>query len=828
MSKKYLGQLFLLILFYPVLCPIIYAQYQPNYNAAEIYHQLKKLNTVGKVLYLAAHPDDENQRIITYFENEVGVDAAYLSLTRGDGGQNLVGPEIQESLGIIRTQELLGARAVDGGEQFFSRANDFGYSKSVDETLEVWDKGKILSDVVYVIRKFRPDIIITRFPPDERAGHGHHTSSAVLAKASFDITGNPEMYPEQLKYVDPWQPKRIFINTGRWWNNTISEDTPGVVTIDAGKYNSLLGESYTEIAARSRSSHKSQGFGATGSRGQQIEYLELMAGDQAERTALEGIDLTWNRIEGGNKIGEKITESMETFDIGNPQAIVEDLLEVREMIINLEDEYWKENKQKQIDQLIRNCLGLHIGFLADTHYATAGTDVSIKLEVVNRSKFAVTLEELSVGEISMNKEVRELATGENNKIVEERILHLPANMTSSQPYWLKKKGTYGTYNVSDQLLIGTPENKPAVSATATVVIAGKKLKLKVPLMYHWNDPVKGEQYKPFVILPPVTVNVAQSVYIYKDNTPKEINVVVKAFEDVSGTVSAQLPQGWNSEPANANITLKKGEERGISFIVNPPSNQQVGNVIFQVKTGDDTYSQSYVEIEYDHIPAQTYLPAAEAKLVKLDVKTKGTNIGYIQGAGDDVPGALRNMGYVVEELDEENMAADILAKYDAIVLGIRALNTNERSQHYMPTLLEYTKNGGTLVIQYNTNFRLKTKEFAPYPITLSRDRVSEEDAEVTILKPDHPVLNTPNKITQGDFNGWVQERGLYFPNKWDEKYEAVLSMNDKGETPKEGSLLIAKYGEGHYVYSGLSWFRELPAGVPGAYRLLANILSLGE
>lgn len=805
------------------------AQKPKQLNSAEIYHQLKKLNTLGRVLYLAAHPDDENQRIITYFDNERLVDAAYLSLTRGDGGQNLVGPEIRESLGIIRTQELLEARKIDGGEQFFTRANDFGYSKSADETLAIWDKSKILGDVVWAIRQFRPDIIITRFPPDGRGGHGHHTSSAVLAKAAFEIAGDSEMYPEQLKYIDVWKPKRVFVNTGRWWNNTINEDTPGVVTIDVGEYNHLLGESYTEIAARSRSAHKSQGFGATGSRGEQLEFLELMVGDRVSKDALEGVDLSWNRLRDGELIGQKISDIILYFDFENPSHTVNDLLDIRKMVEGIEDNFWRNTKLKAIDELIFQCSGIYLEMTSDSYFATTNEEVNIKFELINRSELDVQINAVKVNKGELNKEIEAQNLGANTKIILENSIQISNDMKTTQPYWLEHEGTLGTYYVGSQKLIGTPENKASIMALVSLEINGEYIEVEIPLVYKWNDPVKGEQYKPFVILPEVTLNINKPVYIFNNDDSKKVEVLVKSFKDgIETEIFPQLPEGWKSSPKSVNLNLKKGEEKLVDFYITPPVQEVATEISFIAKVGGKSFNQSYIEIDYDHIQAQTYLPKAISKIVKLEVERAGSLVGYIQGAGDEVPEALRNMGYVVDELKEKDINAENLAKYDAVMLGIRALNTNERIDYAMPELLKYSENGGTLVIQYNTSHRLKTQNYAPYDLKISRDRVSEEDAEVRVLLPTHEVLNTPNKITSVDFDKWVQERGLYFPNSWSEEYKAILSMNDKGEKAKEGSLLVAQYGKGYYVYTGLSFFRELPVGVPGAYRLLANIISLGN
>ena len=724
---------------------------------------------------------------------------------------------------------MLEARRIDGGEQFFTRANDFGYSKSADETLNTWDKSKILGDVVWVIRKFRPDIVITRFPPDERAGHGHHTSSAMLAEAAFKIAGDPKVYPEQLKYVDVWQPKRVFINTGRWWNNTISEDTPGVVAINVGKYNSLLGESYTEIAAKSRSAHKSQGFGATGSRGEYLEYLELLTGEPAQKEALEGIDITWNRVDGGKEIDELIDQILVDFNFQDPSASIDQLLDLRLKVLKIKDEFWRSNKINSIDNLVLQCAGIYAEMTAETFYGTSESNLKTKLEIINRSDALVNLKKVVLKGGSFNEPIEPEELAKNKKAEIEREFKIDGNASCSQPYWLIEKGTLGTYSVNNQQMIGLPEGRSCITADITLSVFDTDISLEVPLVHKWNDPVKGEQYEPFVILPEVTVNIDKPVYIFSDDESQQIDVKVKSFSDKSeGVLKPILPKDWSSDPQKIDISLSKEAEQNFTFKITPPKDQQVETISFMIVRGDATYDKSFVKIEYDHIRNQTYLPKAEAKLVRVSVNSDASIVGYIQGAGDEVPEALRNIGVEVEELLETDLESDNLSKYDAIMLGVRALNTNERIDFYMKKLFDYVQNGGNLIIQYNTNFRLKTDNYAPFKLELSRDRVSEEDAEVRILLPEHAALNYPNKIDSDDFTDWVQERGLYFPNKWSEEYSALLSMNDKGETAKDGSLLVARYGKGNYVYTGLSFFRELPAGVPGAYRLLANLISLGS
>lgn len=799
--------------------------HQPS--SAEIYQSLKKLNVLGNVLYLAAHPDDENTRLIGYMAQHELVNAAYLSLTRGDGGQNLVGSELREGLGVIRTQELLAARRTDGSKQFFTRANDFGYSKNPEETLQIWDKERVLHDMVQVIRQFRPDVIITRFPPDGGGGHGHHTSSAILALEAFDLAADKNAYPEQLKDLEVWQTKRLLMNTGRWWNKDITADSEGVVTIDVGQYNSVLGQSYNELAALSRSQHKSQGFGSTGSRGEQVEFLEYLKGDKAEDHVFERIDMTWGRVNGSKEVQSLIEKSITSYNPNSPEKCIEDLISIKMALSKLKDGFWKQKKMQEVDRLIVQCSGLYLEVAATDYYASPGQVVTLNVEAINRSTNNIILKKIWSENVTIDSTLS-LSLLNNKRSKFKTTLSVPESMPYSQPYWLVNKAkSEGTYSINDKDA-GKGENGPTIIVKAEVVIANQQMILDIPVIHKWNDPVKGELYRPLYVIPPVSINVVDPVLIFRKNQTREVNVIVKAGMDgLATSIKPIIPKGWKVTPQEVKVDLEKNEEeQSMTFKVTSPNVQETINLSFEANIDGKSYSNGLTEINYDHIPSQIILTDAATKLVNIDVTIAGSKIGYIHGAGDMVPQGLRNIGYEVDELENGAINLENLKQYDAIVLGIRAVNTDKRFPFYKDDLMKYAEAGGTLVMQYNTRHRLQTQEFSPYPITLSRDRVTLESAEMRMLTPDHAVLNTPNKITSNDFEGWVQERGLYFPNEWDEKYAAVLSSNDPGEDPKDGSLLVTTYGKGHYVYTGLSFFREIPAGVPGAYRLLANIVSL--
>lgn len=800
-------------------------------NSAEIYESIQKLNFLGSVLYVAAHPDDENTHMISYFANDVHARTAYISLTRGDGGQNLIGSELRELLGVIRTQELVQARKIDGGEQFFSRANDLGFSKHPEETFEIWDKQQVLSDLVYIIRKFQPDVIINRF--DHRSPgttHGHHTGSAMLSVEAFDLASDKTKFPEQLNRYSTWAPKRLFFNTSWWFYGSQEKfdqaDKSKLFSLDIGSYYPTLGLSNSEIAAKSRSQHSSQGFGSTPVRGSSMEYLEIIKGGMPQKNVFEGIDTSWNRVKGGKAIGEILRKVEKEFDFKNPAKSVPELIQAYQLIQELEDKHWKEIKSEEIKNIIANCSGLFLEAVSSSTIAVAGESLKINLEAINRSELSIKL-----NSVEINDEVFSFDSNlTNNKILKsENSIQIPSNKTPTTPYWLNEKGTLGMYKVSDDELIGLPETPNAFFAKFNLTIENQNFEIEKPLVYKINDPTKGEVYKPFVIVPKASVNVEEKVLIFGDEKAQKVAVKVKSYtENLKGILSLNA-SGWKISPENQEISLAgKGEEKRFWFDLSPPENQSEIELIPQLKIENEVFDKQLVEINYEHIPEQKVLLSGASKLVHINIEKKGEKIGYIMGAGDSVPENLKQIDYDVQIISPENITKENLQNFDAIVLGIRAFNVIPELKFKNKILFEYAQNGGNLVVQYNTSRDVLTEEIAPFYLQLSRDRVTDENSEVKFLNKNHPVLNFPNKITEKDFEGWVQERGLYFPEKWSKEFEPILSMHDNGEPLMKGSLLVAKYGKGYYVYTGLSFFRELPEGVSGAYRLLANILSLGK
>jgi LmbE family N-acetylglucosaminyl deacetylase len=797
-------------------------------NAAEIQLGLQKLNVLGRVLYVAAHPDDENTNLMALWSNGSLYDTAYLSVTRGDGGQNLLGPELRERLGVIRTRELLAARQIDHARQFFTRAVDFGFSKSADEALRLWGRDKILSDVVWVIRKFRPDVIVTRFSPEDNLTHGHHTASAILAQEAFKAAADPKRFPEQLAWVKPWQATRLVWNTSPFFfqNRNQPFDPTGLTILEAGGFAPLLGKAFTEIAAASLSMHKSQGVGSPPRRGERKEYFKLLAGPPMTNGLFDGVDTTWKRVPNATHIGDQVQQLIANFSPINPAASVPKLLELRKALTAVDND-WAVSKRAEVDGLIASCAALYMESSTALAAVSPGQPLPIKFDAINRSSVPIKL--ISVHAPVSGETLRiDAPLARDQFFTKDLGPTLPANMVYSQPYWLRKTPTIGTFIVNDQQLIGLAENPPAFPIEATLDIAGQEIRYLIDTFFRRVDPIAGEVHELLAVTPPVFANLLSSAFVFPDEKARPITVeITSSTAAVQGSARLDAPAGWKVTPKSVPIDLKVPNEKMFAeFSVTPPGRAGDGTLRAVVSTGGKEFSFSREQIAYPHIGVHILMPAAEAKVVRAEIRKTGQQIGYLPGAGDEIPQCLQQIGYSVKVLEPGDVTPENLARFDAVVLGIRAYNTQNRIADLQRKLLDYVQAGGVVVAQYNTTADLKTKDIGPYPLEISRDRVTDETAEVRILAPDHPVLNTPNKITAEDFKGWVQERGLYFPNKWDPRWTAILSSNDPGEKPMDGGLLVAKAGKGYFVYTGYSWFRQLPAGVPGAYRLFANLVSL--
>jgi len=808
----------------------ISGQPQKSYSSSEIRLLLDKINTAGTVLYVAAHPDDENTRLLSYLANERTVRTAYVSLTRGDGGQNLIGTDIGPYLGLIRSFELMAARKVDRAEQFFTRAYDFGYSKNPEETFNIWDREKVLDDLVYIIRYFKPDLIITRFAPDGSGGHGHHTASAILAEEAFEAASDSKRFTHQLKNVDVWQAHALLYNNAGRFRNP-NADMSGNLEVNVGAYNPLLGKSYGEIAGLSRSMHKSQGFGSRNYKGDILEYFLPVKGYAPKEDLFEGLDISLNRLKGGQTFSESIQMAVDNFDISNPENIVTHLLKAYQSLNQIEDNYWKEQKQKELVDLIMACSGIWIEMNAMSPTATPGESVELQVYGINRSKIHTSILSTKILKTTISTDTIALNVNKPQEIKYKYALQQDQEFTG--PYWLRNMPKDGLFNLNSQSQLNQPVDSGHLFAEVKLDIMGTEVIINRPVTYRWVDPVQGEQFRLFEITPEVMVNFADEVIVFADDLPKKCKIILKAGKDqVDGSVSLEATSDIIIEPAEAKFSInKKDEEISVEFLIYPGDHNGLSDLRAKVKLGDKTLDRSLIKLNYDHIPIQMVFPEAVIKLVNLDLNiTPQSRIGYITGAGDDVANGLRQVGYIVDEMSEDQLAKANLNQYKAILTGVRAFNTNERLFAQINKLNEYVENGGVLIVQYVTNSWAGPLKgpIGPYDFTISRDRVTDETAPVQFLLPNHKVLNTPNKISQADFDHWIQERGLYFAKEMDEKFETPLGMSDPGEPLHNGSLIIAPYGKGHYVYTGLSFFRQIPNGTPGAYRLLTNLVELNH
>jgi LmbE family N-acetylglucosaminyl deacetylase len=830
----------------------VIANAEPQTNSAAILQELKNFREVGSVLYIAAHPDDEDTQLITYLARGRHYRTAYLSVTRGDGGQNVLGAEFGEELGVIRTQELLAARRLDGGEQFFTRAMDFGYSKDYRETLRIWDKPQVLSDVVRVIRTFQPDVVIAGFSTNQTPGqHGHHVASAVLAGEAFKLAGDPKAFPDQLTYLKPWQPKRLLQNN-RFGGRGGGGNSSAGPHVEISGNDPVLGISFGEIAARSRAMHKSQGFGnfnGIGGGPRTASFL-VLDGEPATNDIMNGIDTTWNRIPGGAEIGKQSDEIIAKFDPQKPDASVDALLNLLAALRgNLGqqrlDASQLEEKERQLNKILQNCLGLSIATTVPQAEVVPGAKFTFRQTVTIRSQVPVLWVGNKVGYPQTELlQPGKLAIRDFNAIV-------PEDAQVTEPYWLRTEPSLGLFHVSDTKqyrigqegglywtvtnrgsdLIARPENPPIFQSSYVFSVKDQPLVFYDEPVQTGTESGKFEARRTLKIIAPVKLHCEEEVKLFAPGASQNVTVAVTAArENVEGELSLAVPDGWKVAPEKQPFALASaGQRKTFSFAVTAPPQAATAQITARAKIGDKIYDNQRIEISYPHIPAQLLQPPARVKAVSLDLAIRGKKVGYLPGAGDSVADAIKEMGYEVTLLGGGDLTTNRLKDFDAVVVGVRAFNVRNDLVSHLPALFAFVEAGGNLIEQYNRPSNdFKPDEFAPYSLRLSNDRVTDETAAMTFLAPEHPVLNTPNKITSTDFDGWIQERGIYFPNQWDEHFTPILVGNDPGEAPLKGSLLVAPYGKGYFIYTGLVFFRELPAGAPGAYRLFANLISLGK
>lgn len=792
--------------------------------SSQIYHQLLQLKETKRVLYVAAHPDDENTRLIAYLANGEHAEVAYLSVTRGDGGQNLIGKELGIELGQIRTQELIKARETDGGKQFFTRAMDFGYSKNPSETLQNWEKQKVLADVVWAIRKFQPDIIITRFNTIPGVTHGHHTTSAILAGEAFQLAGKSDAFPEQLQWVKPWQAKRNFFNAYNFRGDFEPEEGKKYHAFEVGGYDPLLGKTYNQIAANSRTMHKSQGFGSTAGIGSSSDYIELIDGEAYATSPFDGVADRWESVSGGKEIKSQIDQVLNQFNFLEPEKNVASLLKLRSALLDLQSkENWVKEKVSKLDQVIFNALGLEFEFTARKESGFPGELIKTQFLINNPSSIDLGKISFQVGETYHVGNDGSETLNNNGTINLPVDLPIPSGEPYSQPYWLDNPIAGALYSVPNQKQIGVPFNDPNVGGDLMFSIGDQEFKTPVQLVYKFNDPIDGEVKQPFVIVPEVDLTVSKENVFLVSGADPTLTVTVN-FRDqyLEGELDFEgLETSQYRILSVEDLALQKRRVYKVAFLPNGGGKKTV-TARFTSPKGK-SFNQFTKTISYKHIPTLTYFVPATFNLIQADWKLSGEKIGYIPGAGDDVPGVLSALGYNVTMIGAEDYSVDYLSQFKAIVVGIRAYNTNESLAANQQVLMGYVVSGGNLIVQYSTSSPLLTSQIGPFPFTIGRDRVSVQNSPV-IADWASPVLSTPNQLNEEDLKDWVQERGLYFATAIDPVYQTPFSMQDPDEPASNGSLVVGKYEKGTFVYTGISFFRQLPAGVPGAIKLFINLI----
>jgi LmbE family N-acetylglucosaminyl deacetylase len=788
----------------------------------ETLRELRAFREMGSVLYVAAHPDDENTQLIAYLARGRCYRTAYLSLTRGDGGQNVIGPEIFEELGVIRTQELLAARRLDGGRQFFTRAVDFGFSKSAAETLRIWDRQAVASDIVRVIRTFRPDVMITRFSP-RGGGHGHHTASAILAVEAFQRAGDPKAFPALIGELAAWQPRRILHDESGFGG--IGGGT-GSLQVEIGGNDPVTGEPLGAIAGRSLSMHKSQGFRNFRGGGPRTGSFTLLAGEPASRDILEGVDTTWARVPGGAEVARLADGAIAKFDANDPAASVPGLLAIRKRLSAFPSDPVVAEKRRQLDRAIQGCLGLAVETTVPRAEVVAGEMLALRHTATVMSTFPVRWLSVSYPITGQSATLAiELTAG--RPATRDVQQTMPADSPLCQPYWLREEHPVGIFKVDAGTLIGRPENPPAFPIKHRFQLGGETLEIAdVPV----QAATKGEPARQVEVIAPVALRHLPEVRLFAPGAERKIEVEVTALRaGAAGAAEVKAPAGWQVAPASQPFRLAQpGDQVRLAFSVKAPAEPAMARITAEAHLGNATWNTRRVVIRHEHIPVQLLQPPARSKAVVLDLAKKGRRVAYVPGAGDRVAEGLEEMGYEVARLAGGELTPEKLRDLDAVVIGVRAFNVRDDLSAHLDALFSYVEGGGTVVAQYNRPEGLLTSRLAPYDLRLSDARVTDENAPVTFLAPNHPVLTTPNKITKADMEGWVQERGIYFPARWDPHFTPILAAGDPGEQPLEGGLLVAKHGRGHFVYTGLVFFRQFPAGVPGAYRLFANLVSLGK
>ncbi len=834
---------------------------------------LRRLHTTGRVLMIGAHPDDENNGVLAALALGDGLDVAYLSLTRGDGGQNLIGPELKEGLGLIRTDELLAARRLDGARQYFGREYDYGFSKSADEAFRHWPRDSVVADVVEVIRKFRPDVILSVWSGTPRDGHGQHQASGLVTREAFEAAADPARFPGQIAaglraYKTPYLLQAT-------WRQADSV----AFWLSPGDFDPLFGRSDYQIALEGRSRHRSQGQGSQQPPGPQRSAVLVIAG--APRTGFtslfQGLDTTLAgmarhafpraallaaTLDSYEKDVSKATTSWDALQPASIVPVLEGALTALQRADSLAGtqggsatdlRFRIAAERDELTEALRLADGIVLDATASRPRVVPGEGFVLTVRLWNGGRAPLAVDRLQPvvpagwtvdGGGAAVTQVRpgEMATREFH-------VHVPTSAPPSEPYFLRQPRQGDMYTwPADTALRGEPYAPPPVQAEATVRLAGQAVAFATAATFVDVDKATGERRLPVLIVPAISVLVEPRIAIapisdapanHSDGagaatSNHDVTVFVhsEATSAVQGSLRLEAPAGWHVEPAAVPVQFAKaGQDQNVKFRVSPPAELAPGQyrvgAVFETQDGA-AYRRGYNIIDYPHIRPRLLFRDAAALFSAFPLSVaQGLRVGYIEGAGDNVASALEQMGLHVEPVSAELLRSGDLSRFDVIVAGIRAYEVREDLDASNARVLDWVQRGGTYIVQYNQP-AFAQGNYAPYPLSIaSGDRVTDETAPVRILDSSSPVVTTPNRIGASDFDGWVQERGLYFPGHWDDHYTPVFEMNDPGEAPLRGSLLVTKYGRGTYVYVALSFFRELPEGVPGAYRLLANLVSLG-
>jgi LmbE family N-acetylglucosaminyl deacetylase len=780
---------------------------------------LRQLGANKRVLFIAAHPDDEDTQLLTYLSRGLGAQAAYLSLSRGEGGQNLIGPELGPELGIIRTEELLAARAMDGARQFFTRAYDFGFSKSADEAFRFWPRDTLLKDVVALIRRFRPQIIVAQFAGNPRDGHGQHQASGVVARQAFELLKD-----------SAWGPVK-FYRSARF-------DTAGTnLTIPMRGLDPFAGQSYSQIAQASRSRHRSQDMGALQTPGSSTIREILVSGPAGTAGSLfAGVDTV---LKGKERFVALIDSARAALSPWNPSGVLPYLVRALPELGPTDVE-----QRTILEGAIANAAGVVVDGIADDWVVTPGQRVQVEVTVWNAGATPVQLDSAGVTAPAgwtierLDASASPVAPG---AVATRRFaVTVARDAPSTQPYFRRRpiiRGGYYDWTGAASEWRGDPFEPPPVTARVRLTIAGQGIALEREVVWRFRDQAVGEVRRPLFVAQDfdVTVEPGSVIWPLGDITPRPFTVMVR--NRTRGAATARIvvtpPQGWSTVAAESLTFAKEDEARSLTFSLAAPPALRAGTYQIAVAAvnaagGGRRSASALTVIDYPHIrprgvtkPSTVSVAAARVTLPAL------SRVAYIRGASDVVPEELAAIGVPIEILGPDSLARGDLSRYGAIVVGSRAYETDRALVANNGRLLDYARAGGLVVVQYQ-QYPYVTGGFAPFPLDIARphDRVTDETAAVTPLVPQHPVFHTPNQLTPSDWDGWVQERGLYFARTWDSTYVPVMELADSGEAPLRGGLLIAPLGKGTYVYTGMSFFRQLPAGVPGAYRLFLNLLAL--